>query len=168
MTEKSSIFLLSPCLSDISLKLCLRLPCLLKASPILEKERPTLVSFKTHKLELHLPLQVLYARLLMKTVCLQLTTEKVCIIYFDILFLILKPKTHQIEVNKNSFNKITYLFSYRVCGFDAVLAFHECDGSRDRIYLLQLHSGSAAVWTPPVSKCIKSKEFSACDQGKSF
>lgn len=49
--------------------------------------------------------------------------------------------------------KLTYpgLFWCRVCNGDPVTAFHKRDGSRDRIHLLQLQLGPAALWTPAVS-----------------
>lgn len=66
-----------------------------------------------------------------------------------------KAKTTFFRSQKQKLSQqITYLFSYRICGIDPLVAFYECDRGRDRIYLLQLHPGSAAVWTPPVSKQI--------------
>lgn len=63
--------------------------------------------------------------------------------------------------NKHPHKKLINLFPYRVCGIDPIIAFHECDSGRDRIYLLQLQLGSAAVWTSSVSKHIKSNKSSA-------
>lgn len=45
----------------------------------------------------------------------------------------------------------TGLFWCRVCDGDPVTALHKCDGSRDRIHLLQLQLGPAALWTQAVS-----------------
>ena len=45
----------------------------------------------------------------------------------------------------------TDLFHCRICDGDPVTTFHQCDGGRDRIYLLQLQLGSGALGTQAVS-----------------